>query len=57
MHIMVALSIWILKCLNLDKNDIRFRVQDIYENAMNIFDLETLKVRREHLCLEFAKKF
>ena len=27
-----------------------------YENTMNILDFETLKVRREHLCLEFAKK-
>ena len=27
-----------------------------YENAMNVLDLETLKVRREHLCLDFARK-
>ena len=27
-----------------------------YENALNILDMETLKERREALCLSFAKK-
>ena len=27
-----------------------------YSNALNFLDLETLKERREHLCLQFAKK-
>ena len=27
-----------------------------YENALNILDLETLKTRREYLCLKFARK-
>ena len=41
------------------KNALKIILQDeykTYENALIILDLEKLNERREHLCLQFAKK-